>query len=222
MAPADRNNPKRAKSSEATYTVMDFLRDYPDDEACLDWLWRHLYSVDGDHAECPKCERVRKFHRVASRPSYSCDSCGHHIHPTAGTIFHKSSTSLRHWFHAVFLMASTRCGISAKQLERELGVTYKTAWRMFHLIRNLLLDDDTPLSGDVEADEAYFGGRPRYRQPGVHGGGRPSAGSKKSPVFGMVERGGRVVAIAVEQREGSDCHAAHAEAHPSHIRGVHG
>ncbi len=170
MPPVGRNNPKRASSSESTYTVMDFMDDFPDDAACLNWLWRHLYSEDGQHAECPKCGRVRRFHRVASRPSYSCDSCGQHIHPTAGTIFHKSSTSLRHWFHAVFLMASTRCGISAKQLERELGVTYKTAWRMFHRIRELLLDDGEPLSGEVEADETYMGGRSKGRT------GRPGAG----------------------------------------------
>lgn len=192
MPPVDRNNPKRAASSESTYTVMDFLRDFPDDAACLDWLWRRLYSEDGQHAACPKCGRVRRFHRVASRPSYSCDSCGHHLHPTAGTIFHKSSTSLRHWFHAVFLMASTRCGISAKQLERELGVTYKTAWRMFHRIRELLFDDEQPLSGEVEADETYVGGRRKGKT------GRPGRGDRqKTPVFGMVERGGRVVAKVV-------------------------
>ena len=79
---------------------------------------------------CPKCERERKFHRAKTRASYACDSCGLHIHPMKGTIFEKSTTSLQLWFYAIYLMASTRCGISAKQLERELGVTYKTAWRM--------------------------------------------------------------------------------------------
>jgi len=79
-----------------------------------------------------------------SRPSYSCDQCGHHVHPTAGTIFHKSSTSLKTWFHAIYLMASTRCGISAKQVERETGVTYKTAYRMFNKIRTLL-NEEIPL-----------------------------------------------------------------------------
>lgn len=124
MPPIDCNHPERAASSEATYTNMDFARDFPDDVACLDRFWRYLYSRDGKTAMYPKCDRTRTFHRVAFRPSYSCDSCGHHIHPTAGTIFHKSSTSLRHWFHAIFLMAPTRCGISAKQLEHALSVTY--------------------------------------------------------------------------------------------------
>jgi transposase len=206
MAPGNRNKPKRAASSDATYTVLDFMRDFPDDTACLDWLWRQLHSWDGSHAECPKCEQLRKFHRVASRPSYSCDTCGHHIHPTANTIFHKSSTTLRHWFHAIFLMASTRCGISAKQLERELGVTYKTAWRMFHLIRELLLENDEPLSGEVEMDETYVGGKARLADkaqwkhlssPGRRQAAQKWADKKKTTVFGMVERGGRVNAYVV-------------------------
>lgn len=85
-----------------------------------------------------------------------------------GTIFEKSTTSLQLWFYAMFLMASTRCGISAKQLERELGVTYKTAWRMFNKIRNELMkldDDDEPLSGDVEIDETSWGGRRIISRP---------------------------------------------------------
>src|SRR5207245_11600643 len=138
------------------HTRADLDREYPDDATCLDWLWRQNHSPDGEHAECPKCGQERKFHRVASRPSYSCDTCGHHIHPTAGTIFHKSSTSLHLWFHAVFLMAQTRCGISAKQLERDLGVTYKTAWRMFRQIRSMLTQADEQLSGKVEMDETYY------------------------------------------------------------------
>lgn len=194
MASVKRNSPVRAKSSESRYTVMDFMRDFPDDATCLEYLWRRGLSRDGAHAHCPKCGRERKFHRVAARPSYSCDTCGHHLHPTAGTIFHKSSTSLQLWFHAVFLMSQTRCGISAKQLERDLGVTYKTAWRMFTKIRNeLMAQDDEPLGGKVEADETYVGGKRKGQT------GRPARGDKqKTPVFGMVERGGRVVALAVE------------------------
>ena len=123
------------------------------------------YSPDGEHAECPKCERVRKFHKVKERPAWDCDSCGHHLHPLARTIFHKSSTSLQLWFFAIHLMTSTRCGVSAKQLEHELGVTYKTAWRMFNLIRNKLMDDDgEPLSGHVEVDEAQVDGKIRKVQ----------------------------------------------------------
>jgi transposase-like protein len=97
------------------------------------------------------------------------------------------------WFYAVFLVAQTRCGISAKQLERELGVTYKTAWRMFNKIRSMLQDDgDEPLSGTVEMDETYVGGKRRGTRKG-----RPGKDSHKTPVFGMAQRKGRVVAKAV-------------------------
>jgi transposase len=171
------------------YGLRDFERDFPDDDACLEWLREYLYP---EGIFCKVCDAVTKHHRVRSRPSYSCDRCGRHEHPTAGTIFQDSRTPLRLWFRAIFLMAQTRCGISAKQIERDLGVTYKTAWRMFHLIRSLLVEDVTDLDGAVEVDETYIGGRPRVP---VHGD-RPrairEAKARKIMVQGMVERGGRV------------------------------
>src|SRR6266566_5194523 len=135
------------------YTIRDFDRDFPNDDACLEWLKNYLYP-DGMH--CKHCDRVTKHHKVVSRRSYSCDNCGHHVHPTAHTIYHKSPTPLTTWFYAIYLMASTRCGISAKQIERETGVTYKTAWRMFKQIRSML-EEDIPIGGkgcSVEMDEA--------------------------------------------------------------------
>ena len=131
------------------------------------------------------------------RQSWTCTTCGQHIHPTAGTIFHKSSTGLHLWFYAVYIMASTRCGVSAKQLERELGVTYKTALRIFHLIRHQLMaqDDDLELDGKVEADEMYVGGSRRGKR------GRPRADRHAQDTrVGMVERGpkGKVHAVTVE------------------------
>jgi transposase len=196
MPPANRHQPRRSDASESRYSLMEFMRDFPDDATCLEWLWVTRYAPDGKHADCPKCELRREFRRYETsqqRQSWTCTACGFHLHPTAGTIFHKSSTSLHLWFYAMYLMTSTRCGISAKQLERELGVTYKTAWRMFTLIRNeLMIDDDEPLSGAVEMDETYVGGRRKGKT------GRPGRGDrKKTPVFGMVERGGRVVASKV-------------------------
>jgi transposase len=198
MPPVNRNHPVRAKSSDSEYSLMEFMAEFPNDAACLDWLWRTRYSEDGTNAHCPKCGFVRSFARYETsqqRQSWTCTGCGFHLHPTAGTIFHKSSTSLHLWFYAMYLMTSTRCGISAKQLERELGLTYKTAWRMAHLIRTKLMSDDAEpfMNGQpVEADETYMGGRRRGSQRG-----RPSADSHKVPVFGMVQRKGRVVAVTV-------------------------
>jgi transposase len=167
------------------FTIDHFNQQFPDDETCLEWLKDYLYP---DGIFCPTCERVTKHHRVASRPSYSCQHCGHHVHPTADTIYHKSSTPLHKWFYAVYLMAQTRCGISAKQLERELGVTYKTAWRMFKQIRSMLQEDES-LSGQVEVDETYMGGKRRRVGHGYK--------KNKTVVVGAVERKGRDTAKVV-------------------------
>jgi transposase-like protein len=198
---------------------MEFMADFPDDETCLNWLWRTRCATNdaGTEAHCPRCECLREFKRYGTsqqRQSWTCTACGQHVHPTAGTIFHKSSTSLHLWFYAMYLMTSTRCGISAKQLERELGVTYKTAWRMFTLIRNELMtqdDGDDQLRGEVEMDEMYVGGKPRAsdkaRWAGMDGYHRRRAAQqwsnkRKTPVFGMVERGGSVRAYVAPRAMG--------------------
>ena len=182
MAANDRNNPIRGKSSWSDYSLIEFLRDYPDDAACLDRLWRERYAPDGHHAHCPKCDRERKFHRTTTRASYTCDTCGLHVHPMKGTIFEKSTTSLQLWFYAMYLMTSTRCGISAKQLERELGVGYKTAHRMMKRIRTELMtdEDDEPLTGDVEVDETGIVGQPRLKQTKSEAARRREAGRPSS------------------------------------------
>lgn len=188
---ADKQLWNHIEGKAVRYTIRDFEAQFPDDATCLEWLRQFLYP-EGVH--CDKCNRVTKHHRVVSRPSYSCDHCGHHVHPTAGTIFHKSTTPLRLWFYAIYLMSSSRCGISAKHLERELGVTYKTAWRMFKQIRTML-NDETPFDGDrpVEIDETFHGGIRKM------GKGRKLNGDKrKVPVLGMVERKGRAVARTIE------------------------
>src|SRR3954464_2349990 len=164
MPPANRHNLKRAASSQSLYSLHEFQRDFPTDEACLQWLWRERHAADDEHAHCPKCDQTRSFKRYATkqqRQSWTCTACGHHIHPTAGTIFAKSSRPLTDWFYVMFLVSSSRCGIAAKQVERELGCNYKTAWRMLNRVRNELMsqDDEEPLSGDVEVDSAYVGGQ---------------------------------------------------------------
>jgi transposase-like protein len=211
MPPVDRNSPKRGASSASTYSLMEFVRECPDDEACLDMLWRQRFAPDGHHAACPKCERERKFHRVTKRPNYACDSCGYHLRPLAGTIFHKSSTSLHLWFYAMYLMASTRCGVSAKHLERELGVTYKTAWRMFNLIRNkLMAEDEGMLSGDVEVDETSVDGKPkrapgeRFSTPTTRSDAAKLRERSRATVVAAVERGGRIKTTVMDSRRGPE------------------
>jgi transposase len=207
VPPVDRKNPKRAASSESSYSLMEFMREFPDDDACLEWLWRNKHASDGEHALCPRCQKVRRFVRYQmkrSRQAWSCTSCSLQLHPTAGTIFHKSSTSLHLWFYAMWIMTSTRCGVSAKQLERELGVTYKTAWRMFKEIRNRLMTQDYqgPLSGEVEADETWIGGKMRESEKRAAKVRVSPYAKHRETVVGMVERGGRVVALHVPSRYG--------------------
>jgi len=182
---------KNRKPKMIRFTKKDFDKMFPDDATCLEWLKNRLYP---DGIFCDACQAITKHHRVQSRPSYSCDHCGHHVHPTADTIFHKSPTPLTTWFYAIYLMASTRCGISAAQIQRETGVTYKTAWRMFKQIRTMLDDENaSPLGGKngngVEIDETYIGGRRRGARGRVNAELSPD---KKTPVVGVVERKGSV------------------------------
>src|SRR4051794_26215460 len=202
MAAKDRNNPQRQASSDSDYSLMEFMQQYPDDAACLDRLWRDRFAPDGHHAYCTRCERERKFHRTKTRASYTCDSCGLHVHPMKGTIFEKSTTSLHQWFYAMYIMASTRCGVSAKQMERELGVGYKTAHRIMKKIRTELMtdEDNEPLSGDVEIDETSWGGKPRRKlanraEVAVFREAKPT-------VLGMIERDGKVRVRVIASRRG--------------------
>jgi transposase len=159
------------------YTIKDFQNQFPDDDSCLEFLFQVRYPQG---VNCPKCQKVTTHYKRVGAKDYVCQNCGHSISPTAGTIFHKSPTPLRSWFHAMFLISSTRCGISAKQLERELGVTYKTAWRMFKQIRSLMDEKSNPFNGNTEVDETYMGGKHH---------GKPGRGAEgKTPVVGLVNR----------------------------------
>jgi transposase-like protein len=196
MAARKRDSVERSASSESTMTYSRFLELFPDNRACLDYLRDRFFPTG---TECPSCGKPSKFHALSGRSAYSCQYCRHQVYPTAGTIFHKTTTSLQLWFFAIYLMSSTRCGISAKQLEREIGVTYKTAHRMFKQIRTLLSEEGSgPLSGDVEVDETFIGGRPRAA---VQRAGKSWERRAQKPiVVGMVERGGRIKTTVVRER----------------------
>jgi transposase-like protein len=119
------------------YTLAEFNEQFPDQRARLDYMFRQRWPNGGTCAECGKKDC---FYPVEKRRSYSCSWCGYQLYPTAGTIFHKSSTSLKSWFFAIFLMSTSRNGVAAAEIERQVGVTYKTAWRMCHEIRKLMAD----------------------------------------------------------------------------------
>lgn len=136
------------------YTINEFRQDFPDDDACL----HRLFALRFTNLVCPKCDSDKPFTKVKNRRSYQCPCCSFQIYPTKGTIFEKSTTPLIHWFYAIYLQTTTRNGVAAKELERQLNICYKTALRMAHQIKRLMANDKPDkLTGEVEIDESYFG-----------------------------------------------------------------
>ena len=109
------------------FTVVNFFNRFPNDNACLDHLMEVRY---GTVITCPKCSKGGKYHRVKKRPVYECQWCRYQISPMAGTPFERSRTPLQKWFYAMYLFTTSCHGVPAKELQRQLGVTYKCAWRM--------------------------------------------------------------------------------------------
>ncbi|MCF8709240.1 IS1595 family transposase [Rhizorhapis sp. SPR117] len=180
--------------SKKPQTIAQFFKQFPNDESCLN----HLFEIRfGQGFECPSCERPSNWYRIKAERAYSCQWCGHHLHPTVGTPFEKTRTPLQMWFYAIYLFTTTRNGVAAKELERQLGVTYKTAWRMAHLIREHMADVDgeEPLGGvfkTVEVDETYIGGEVSGKGMGYKG--------NKTAIVGMMERNGDVMTKVIANR----------------------
>jgi transposase len=174
----------KKKKEKASITIRDFFKQFPTDQACLE----HIFNIRfGQGHACPKCERKASWYKIQAERAYSCQWCGHHLHPTVGTPFEDSRTPLQLWFYAIYLFTTSRHGVPAKELERQLGVTYKCAWRMGHEIRKHItqVDGEFPLFGDVEIDETYVGGR----RAGTRGRGAEG----KTIVFGMLQRDGQIM-----------------------------
>lgn len=168
-------------AKETKYSIKNLRADFPTDEACLAFIFDTLHSR--------KCSCGGEYKPVKGRKQFQCGKCRYQIAPTSNTIFHKSDTPLSSWFHAIWIFSNAKSGISTKELERQLGVTYKCAWRILSLIRQALKQSDTKLRGDVEIDTGYFGGR--------HYGGKNNEKlgevmAKKSVVTIAVERGGNI------------------------------
>lgn len=186
---------------------------------------------------CPKCgadnpyriERRSKSKNIV-KSLYRCRACRKDYTATVGTIFEDSKIPLQKWFAAIYLMASSKKGMSAHQIHRQLDITYRSAWFMCHRIREAMKSKDfTPLNGVVEADETYVGGKPRghsehrkakaakeLRAHGIlatnnRGGRTVESYDRKTPVFGMVERGGRVRSMPIPHPDKSKVRKALAD-----------
>lgn len=176
------------------YTLSDLQRDYPTDDACLDAIFQARY---GDLKFCPHCDAETKFYRLRKKKAYACmqANCGFTLSPTANMIFDHSPTPLTKWFYALYLFSVSKNGVSAMELQRHLGVTYKCAWRMANRIRWLMQQNSDQLSGIVEIDETYIGGERR---------GQENRWTDKTAVIGMVEKKkgkGQVKAVATKRAD---------------------
>lgn len=173
------------------FTLHDFLRGFYTTAQCLEFLARLRWP---EGIRCRKCNEIKKHYLRVEQHAFSCTTCGTLTTPTKGTIFYRSNVRLSDWFWVVFQFAKTRTGITAKQIERELDVSYKTALRMCNKVRSCLDEAPEKLKGKVEVDETYMGNSRRYfgrkRKRG--------RGADKRPVFGVVERDGAVVAKVVD------------------------
>jgi len=182
----------KSPSASPEFSVREFFQRFPDDDACL----AHIMEVrfGGTRFDCMSCGTVgATHHKLAKRRTYVAACCGHHVNPTAGTILHDTRTPLVSWFYAMYLFCTTRHGVSGKELQRQLGVTYKTAYRIGQQIRDLTVkaqNFDALLSGHVELDEAYVGGR---RSGGKRGRGAPG----KTIVMGLASRDGDMRAVVI-------------------------
>lgn len=162
------------------YSIKEFRQQFPDDNACLEYIFETKYP-----------ELVGKYWRVKGRACYA-NGQGDQLYPMKDTIFEKSTTPLTLWFYAIYLFSASKNGVSAKELQRQLGVTYKCAWRIAKQIRSLMGDDDDKLTGEVEVDETYVGGK------SINSRHKKRTIGDKAVVFGMVERKGRVRAKHVK------------------------
>jgi len=165
-------------------TLLSVIEKYGTDDHCREALTKLRWPSG---VTCPECGS-EKIARVAKRNIFDCDSCRYQFSVLAGTIFHDSHLPLTKWFYATYIMCESRKGVSANQLKRMLGVSYKTAWYLCHRIRAAMkeVEPRPKMTGIVEMDETYIGGH--HHGAGVEGRGDP----KKEIVIGIRKRNGEL------------------------------
>ena len=151
----------------------------------------------GKYIICPHCGSIKCVERIDGR--FHCNDCSANFSETVGTIFENTKIPLRKWFMAMYLISSHKKGVSSVQLAQDIKVTQKTAWLMLHKIRHLYGQSVEKLSGKVECDEMYLGGKETNKHESKKVEGTQGRSTKtKTPIFGMVEREGSIKALTVE------------------------
>lgn len=181
--------------------LVTFLKTYGTDEACR----AHMESVRWpDGPVCPQCGTIGQAGRVGNRPGvFRCHACKAQFSVTVGTAMEGTHLPLNIWYLAMYLMLSTAKPISAMSLHRQMGIQYRTCWHLLHRLRAMMESGATlPLSGIIEADETYVGGKARnrqkHREPVTRG-----RGTNKPMVFAAIERGGDARSAVVVTASGA-------------------
>ena len=171
-------------------------------EECLKFLEELRWGGEPCCIHCGSIRVGRRNHNHIE-DGWNCYDCGSTFSVIAGTMFHKTRIPLRKWFLAISIILNSKKSISSTALARHLDMNQKSAWYMEMRIRAQMVDDDTLLKGIVEADEVYIGGKPRYRKAdGKTKKSKRGRGTKKAPVVGLVQRGGKVIAEYMEKVKG--------------------
>ena len=182
--------------------LFSIFQQFPDQQACIS----HLEEVRwGEEPECPFCESPRVA-RKAERDlvgRWNCHACKSSFNVLSGTIFEKTRIPLQKWFLAISLVLNAKKSLSSYQLGRDLDLNQRSAWYLQQRIRAAMTQGDRLLSGLVEADETYGGGKPRRtNRKEDHTPNKPGRGTKKTAVIGAVERGGQVMAQVAKDLTG--------------------
>lgn len=174
--------------------LIEVFRRFPTQEACL----AHLENIRwSETPTCPHCasKNVAKKADGKRTGRWNCHSCHSSFNVLSGTIMQKTKIPLQKWFLAINLMLNAKKSLSSYQLARDCDLTPPTAWYVQSRIRAAMMDNDKILSGIIEADETYVGGKPRRaNKKDDHTPNKPGRGTKKTAVLGAIERGGSVIA----------------------------
>lgn len=189
-------------------TFMELIEKFPDEKACIDYYLKIRYPKG---VRCNHCGSPKVYQRKKNLKAFTCNDCYNSFSPFKGTIFEKSSTDIRKWFYAIHLFLNGKKGVSALQLQREIGVTYKTAWRMLQQIRKSMgnVEHEQFFKTIIEMDETYVGGKPRKdndHHDDNNSGGVRGRGTSKTPVIGVVDRKNKTVyaKVSLPTKEGKN------------------